>query len=317
MSSWRTKLLVGVAGVSGGYALLPYDSPLRRTARSTRFGLITTLEYKRLKWRGLDEDKDELSKVHSSTARRLYTLCAEQGGIYTKMGQHISTVGRSIPQEYATELAKLKDQAKYDAFDDVKRTIREDFHAPIDTIFSSFDEVPIASASLAQVHHAILRHTEEPVAVKVQHPRVRASIASDLRTFKFVTNVLVPYFFDGLDLHWVVEEFERDLRMELDFRIEANNAIRAMEAFRDDPLVKVPKIYSDLTSERVLTMEFIHGVKIEHLSEIPSAPKAKVIATLENAVAKMIFVDGFVHGDLHTGNMLITPNDETGRLLHS
>lgn len=64
-------------------------------------------------------------------------------------------------------------------------------------------------------------------------------------------------------------------------------------------------------------MEFIHGVKIEHLSEIPSAPKAKVIATLENAVAKMIFVDGFVHGDLHTGNMLITPNDETGRLLHS
>eukprot|EP00189_Rhodosorus_marinus_P008840 CAMPEP_0184753952 /NCGR_PEP_ID=MMETSP0315-20130426/44370_1 /TAXON_ID=101924 /ORGANISM="Rhodosorus marinus, Strain UTEX LB 2760" /LENGTH=586 /DNA_ID=CAMNT_0027233351 /DNA_START=185 /DNA_END=1947 /DNA_ORIENTATION=+ len=312
MSSWRARLLVGLAGVAGGYVLLPYDSPIRRTARSTRFGVITTLEYKRLKWRGLHEDKDELSKVHSNTARRLYTLCADQGGIYTKMGQHISTVGRSIPTEYATELAKLKDQAKYDSFDDVRKTIQEDFHAPIDTIFSSFDKVPIASASLAQVHHGVLQQTEQPVAVKVQHPRVHASIASDLRTFKFVTNVLVPYFFDGLDLHWIVEEFERDLRMELDFRVEANNAIRASEAFREDPLVKVPEIYAGLTSERVLTMEFIHGVKIEHLNEIPSAPKAKVIATLENAVAKMIFVDGFVHGDLHTGNMLITPNDKTG-----
>mmetsp|Transcript_7981 Transcript_7981/g.24053 ORF Transcript_7981/g.24053 Transcript_7981/m.24053 type:complete len:517 (-) Transcript_7981:1161-2711(-) len=310
MGFWRRGLLLVGTGCVGAYVLVPYDSPPRRVARTTSSLVVIGADYKILNWRGLNDDERALSTVHQRSAKRMYDLCAKQGGIFTKFGQHVSAADRAIPVEYKNELSKLQDQAASHTYKEMQSTFKREFNKYAEDIFSAFEERPIASASLAQVHRARLRENGAVVAVKVQHPRVRDSIPADLLSLRLLTAYIIPFLFEGLNLSWIVSEFEKNLGMELDFRIEAENAKRASLIFANNPNIKVPDVYPRLSSERILTMEFIEGVKIGDLHKLADVNAQKVADTLTEAFAQMVFVSGFLHGDPHEGNLLVRRNPE-------
>lgn len=144
-------LLLVAAGAGSSYYLVPFDHPFRRNARTATAVSLIGLDYKILKWRDRMEDPVVMDAAHARNAGRLFRLCADQGGVFTKFGQHVSTVGRTIPPAYKVALSRLKDQANYDEWSEIEETFQRELRRPVSDIFSRFDHVPVASASLAQV----------------------------------------------------------------------------------------------------------------------------------------------------------------------
>eukprot|EP00188_Purpureofilum_apyrenoidigerum_P005623 Plantae.Rhodophyta-Purpureofilum_apyrenoidigerum.ctg7509.p1 GENE.Plantae.Rhodophyta-Purpureofilum_apyrenoidigerum.ctg7509~~Plantae.Rhodophyta-Purpureofilum_apyrenoidigerum.ctg7509.p1 ORF type:complete len:514 (+),score=81.49 Plantae.Rhodophyta-Purpureofilum_apyrenoidigerum.ctg7509:154-1695(+) len=313
MGFWQRSLLVLGSGCAGAYVLVPYDSPPRRVARTLSNLVIVGADYKILNWRGLNDDNAVMSVAHERNAKRIYELCAKQGGIFTKFGQHVSAADRAIPSEYKKELSRLQDQATAHTYREMRETFKKELGMEPEDVFSRMSEKPIASASLAQVYKAKLKEDGAVVAVKMQHPRVRDSIPADLFSLRMLTNYIIPYLFDGLNFNWLVTEFEKNLGMELNFNIEADNAKRASAMFVNNPYIKIPNIYSHLSSERVLTMEFIEGVKISDLNKLQNVSAQNVADTLTEAFAQMVYVEGFLHGDPHEGNLLVQPDSENSK----
>ncbi|KAK1263358.1 hypothetical protein QJS04_geneDACA017505 [Acorus gramineus] len=199
-------------------------------------------------------------------------LCEANKGFYVKAGQFISSM-RRIPKEYSVTLSSLQDQAIPFHFEAIKKVIINNLHKEFSELFLSFDEQPVAAASIAQVHHALLKDKQE-VAIKV----------------------FPDYRFD-----WAVSEFEKTIAMELDFVQEAKNSERTAKNFEKKKFIRVPCVYWDLTTKQVLTMQFCDGHKVddvEYLKEIGINP-AKVAKALVELFAEMIFVHGFLHGDPH------------------
>ncbi len=197
-------------------------------------------------------------------------------------------------------------QAPQDAFHQVKRVVEQDLQAPLDTVFSSFDEQPIASASLAQVHLATLRSTGERVAVKVQHEGLRELSQVDISTIAFLVDT-VKRIFPKFEYTWLVDEIKHNLPRELDFRLEGQNCEKAGANFAQDDRVTVPKIYWEHTSARVLTMSFESGCYITNVPGIIAqglAP-ADVATVYSDLFSKQVFKFGFVHADPHAGNVLV------------
>jgi ubiquinone biosynthesis protein len=193
------------------------------------------------------------------------------------------------------------------------RTIEEDLHRPLREIFAEFAPVPLASASVAQVHKARLPDGRV-VAVKVRRPNLVELCTFDLAVMRTVAHwlgklpPLVP-----LQPESTVEEFGRAVFDQLDFLIEARNNRRFRENFRDEKEVIFPEVMAELSSERILCMSFIEGTKILGVGHTRSDPK-RIARLGMHALMKMIFEDGFVHADLHPGNILITTDDRVALL---
>ncbi|XP_020552103.1 uncharacterized aarF domain-containing protein kinase 1 isoform X3 [Sesamum indicum] len=178
--------------------------------------------------------------------------------------------------------------------------------------FLSFDEKPVAAASIAQVHHAVLKDHQE-VAVKVQYPGLEYQMKFDVTTMAFLSRS-VAWLFPEYRFEWMVSEFTKSIASELDFIQEAKNSERAANNFKKNRTVRIPRVYWDFTSRQVLTMQFCEGHKVndlEFLHRMGISP-LEVAKALVDVFAEMIFVHGFLHGDPHPGNILVSPQGRNG-----
>ncbi|XP_029123800.1 uncharacterized protein [Elaeis guineensis] len=258
-----------------------------------------------------NEYRIKLSEVHFRSARRLLRLCEANKGFYVKAGQFVSSL-RQVPKEYTSTLSSLQDQAIPCHFKDIKEVITKNLGKDLSEVFLAFDEQPIAAASIAQVHHGVLKDNKE-VAIKVQYPGLEQRMKIDITTMD-VLSKSVSWIFPDYRFERMVSQFERAMSLELDFIQEANNSERTARNFKKNSIIKIPHVYWDLTTRQVLTMQFCSGHKVDDLDFLKDSginPK-KVAKALMEVFAEMIFVHGFLHGDPHPGNILVSPEGRHG-----
>jgi len=241
------------------------------------------------------------------------SLFRRLGATFIKVGQIMSTRPDLLPPHVIAALSRLQDDVGPFPYHHVERTLAEDFGQPIASLYREFSPVPIASASVAQVHRARLP-SGQVVAVKVRRPDIEELCAFDLSVMSFYARVLelIPSLRLLAPLE-SVQQFGRAIAMQLDFTIEAQNNARFAKNFALLPEVIVPTLHPGLCSRRVLTMDFIEGQKI--LDCKGTQPERRALGELGfRVMLKMIFADGFVHADLHPGNLLVTPEGKIALL---
>ena len=244
----------------------------------------------------------------STVYERMRLALEDLGPTFVKFGQIMSTRTELLPPELIDELKKLQDHAKPVPFSEI-RAILDENCPDIDLWFSSIEEIPVASASIAQVHRAFLTDGT-PVAIKVQRPGIGEIIETDLTILQSMADRMEVVFPETrlYNPTGMVDDFAHQIVKELDFTRDGRNADRMARNFRDEPGIHFPKIYWEFTSPKVMVMEFIEGVRIDD----PEAIEGLGLDTHEigvrgfQAYLKMIFEDGFFHGDPHPGNLLVT-----------
>lgn len=247
-----------------------------------------------------------------SRAERVRMALEELGPTFIKMGQILSTRPDLLPVEFIRELGKLQDNVPPFGFDQAKKIIETELGAPLQDIFMNFDETPVASASLGQVHEALLAEDEE-VVVKVQRPGIRKTIEVDMEIMLHLATLMERHL-EGWNVHRptkVVEEFARTLEKEMDYTAEASHMQTFSKHFKGEHTVYVPKVYRGVTTDRVLTMEKIVGIKVSRIDllEKRGFDKEKIAARGADLIMKQIFVHGFFHADPHPGNIFILPDN--------
>eukprot|EP00794_Sanderia_malayensis_P020362 gene20362-22371_t len=278
-----------------------------RFGRAAFTVLSVIIDYKYVFWK-YDESSEkystEKSKCHLRSALKLRELCCINGGIFIKVGQHIGALDYLLPEEYVKTMKVLHTDAPPSSFEDVKQVVEEELNGKLD-MFISFSETPIGSASLAQVHKAALKDGRV-LALKVQHRDVRAHSIVDMTTIEFLAS-LVAKLFPEFRFTWLVEEIQRNLPLELDFDNEGKNCELLGRMLKKFPYLKVPKIHWDLTTNRLLAMEFCEGGRVDDPNYIEQIgiSKADLSSKLGTLYSEMIFVNGFVHCDPHPGNILV------------
>ena len=253
--------------------------------------------------------RERLKRLHVRNARLLREKMLEQRGVFIKIGQFLSSRVDLLPEEYTSELSKLQDQVPPAPFDEIRKRL-EDELGPMDQVFKDFTEVPIASASLGQVHRACLRDGT-CIAVKVQYPGIDEVIAADMRTVKTIMRLL-RFLYSQVNLDVIYEEFSRILTEELDYLREGKNAETFARNFADNPRITFPLVFWPFTTSKVLTLEYLEGIKITDVAEIDrqGIDRKEVSRRLAEAYAQMFFSDGFFHGDPHPGNIFVRQGPE-------
>ena len=240
---------------------------------------------------------------------RLREALEELGPVFVKFGQMLSTRPDLLPEDIAEELAKLQDQVPPFPGEDARVIVERALGAPIPVHFKEFDTLPIASASVAQVHIGRLNDGTE-VAVKVLRPGIEPIIERDIELLYALARLAVRYMPDGPRLRpvEVVDQFRKTLRAELDLRQEAGNASQLRANFAGTDLLYVPRVYWDLTRREVMVMERIHGIPISNIDELKRAG-IDMRRLAHNGVEiffTQAFRDGFFHADMHPGNIFVS-----------
>ena len=249
------------------------------------------------------ENKDEIGK-------KLLRCLINLGPGYIKFGQALSTRPDLVDKKTCEYLKKLQDDMEPFSSSIAKNIIEKENHDSIDNIFSSFNEKSIANASVAQVHTAILK-SGETVAIKILKPNIKEKLFKDFIFFYWVSKCLeiaIPNI-KRLKLSKNVEVLSEVSLNELDLTLEASAAEELSENFKDNPNYKVPKIYWELTSKNILVLEYIQGIRIDDINALKKANhNIKKITEIGTEVFFLqVFRDGFFHGDMHPGNILINP----------
>ncbi|CAN8238305.1 unnamed protein product [Cochlearia groenlandica] len=285
-----------------------------RSSRAIYAITLTVADYK-YNLRGFAAESDEylerLTEVHSRSARRILKLCESNKGFYVKAGQFVAAL-KLVPKEYSLALSSLQDQAVPCSFQDIKHVLTSNLGQNLSEIFLSFDEEPIAAASIAQVHHAVLKDHQE-VAVKVQYPGLKQNMKLDTTIMSFLSKS-VAKIFPEYRFEWLVYEFVKSISQELDFIQEAKNSERIAKNFKHNRMITVPTVFWEFTTRQVLTMQFCKGFKVDDVESLKSTNLSpqKVAKLLVEVFAEMIFVHGFIHGDPHPGNILVSPGGKNG-----
>lgn len=262
-------------------------------------------------WRRLFPKRGGTSVLVTTRYERIRMVCEELGPTFVKFAQIISNRPDLLPQDLIIELEKLQDNVPPFSEDLVLQKIEREFDKSLDTMFRHIDTTPIASASLSQVHRAVLV-TGEEVALKVQRPGIRKVITADIAILKDIA-VLASKRFPEVALMRpleLIDTFERAMRKELNFIVEASSIKRFTNNFEGESDIYIPKVYSQYSSSKVLCLEYIDGVKISNLEAI----KAMDIDTMWLAKRgvelyfKQIFEHGFFHADPHPGNLFVLKN---------
>ena len=245
-------------------------------------------------------------------AERVRLILEELGPTFVKFGQVLSTRPDLIPVEFIRELAKLQDRVPPCDIEAVRQVIVDELGRAPEALFASFEATPEASASIGQVHRAVLPGGEQ-VAVKVQRPGIRPVIEVDLEILLHLATLAERHVTE-IALHRpvrIVEEFAKTLERELDYRLEAANIMRMARLFLDDPTVYLPAVYNDYSSGRVLTCEYVPGIKISDTEALDAAGLDRRLITRRGAdlVLKQVFVHGFFHADPHPGNIFVLPEN--------
>jgi ubiquinone biosynthesis protein len=251
----------------------------------------------------LPEDTPELT-----TPAKVCLMLEELGPTYVKMGQIVSSQASVVPADWETELEKLQSDVPPFPGSQVREILQEELGASPEQLYATFDIEPLAAASTAQVHRATL-FSGEQVVVKVQRPGIPAQMKADLGIMQRAAAVAARRSeqLRAIDLEGMIDQFSDSVLAELDLLGEAYNALQLTENMAGVEGVHIPRVYPELSTSRVLTMEFIQGVKISDIAAIEAAGLARelVARNAMRAVIKQLLIDGFFHADPHPGNILV------------
>lgn len=234
----------------------------------------------------------------------------ELGPTFVKIGQLLSTRPDLMPPEYIEEFKKLQDDVRPEKPEDIKAVVEESLKSPIERLFSSFEEKAAASASVAEVHRAVLPGGED-VVVKVRRPGVRDTILEDIGILRFLfRSKRLSSLFSFVNVRGILDELERNARLELDFSNEAANIKKFRENNADVKCVTAPRVFDDYTTEQTIVMEYIDGIKINDAAALDAEgfDRDDIGRKLANNYVKQIFGDGFFHADPHPGNLMVSGN---------
>lgn len=254
-----------------------------------------------------DEYLNALSKTHKQAAEITLNALRKNGGIYIKLGQHISAMTYLLPFEWTETMICLQSECPESTLEELIEMFENDTGEKFNDYFESFESKPIGVASLAQVHKAKLKENGQEVAVKLQHPSLSKFVPLDVALTQFVFDMMYKVFPD-YPLTWLGEEMQESIFVELDFRYEAQNAKKTADYFKDYlklTALRIPNVYTALP--RILVMEFIGGARLDDLKYIDShnISRSEICGCLAHIFNNMIFKSGFVHCDPHHGNIAI------------
>jgi ubiquinone biosynthesis protein len=291
----------GAAGPRGNLARF---SEIGRVLIRHGFGFVFDVRRDRREKKGLQEF------LAPNFGVRLRRTLDDLGPTFVKFGQLLSTRSDILPEGVLVELQRLQDTVKPMPAGVAQAILEGELGAPVEEVFEAFDPVPLGSASIGQVHRAVLRGGDV-VAIKVRRPEAPARVESDLRLMREFADFLDRRFGRRIfiDVRALVAEFEGVIRRELDYASEAENARRFAANFADTPVV-IPEIYLDLSTSKVLTMEYVEGTRFHDIRPLLLTPseRRRVASMGADAIFRMAFEDGFFHGDPHPGNLILTPD---------
>ena len=238
------------------------------------------------------------------------------GPTFVKFGQLLSLRPDLVPKEYSEEFEKLQDHVPSFSYRQVKKIVESELGRPLGKLFKSFDQKPLASASIAQVHRAVLK-TGAKVVVKVQRPNLKEIIDTDLDILFHLAQTLEKHFSTMKNYHPVdvVKEFSLWTRKELNFEIEAGNAAVLREKLRNNKEILIPKVYPALSSKRVLTMDFVSGVKLNDLNALDrfKLNRKNLVMNYVTSILEQALLHGLFHADPHPANIFVQKN---GKLVY-
>jgi ubiquinone biosynthesis protein len=242
------------------------------------------------------------------TAARFRTLLAELGPTFTKLGQLLSTRPDLLPAHWVEELETLQDDCPPVPLAEIRKEIERGLGRPVETCFASLDERPLASASIAQVHLATT-HGGARVVVKVQRPRIRERIDSDLALLYYLAQLLEAVVEETgvYTPTGIIEEFDRTVHEELDFGNEARNATEMAKSARERKFLVIPRVHAELSSATVLTLDYVEGTKVSEVTAEAGFDLERIARNVIEAAFRQLFEDGLFHGDPHPGNILVLP----------
>lgn len=252
---------------------------------------------------------DDVARRAKPVAVRFAAVLEDLGPTFVKLGQILSTRADLLPPDFIAALSHLQDEVAPFGADEVRRTLREAWGKDAADAVASFDETPMASASMAQVHAARLKDGTD-VVIKIQRPGITDQVKSDSEILVIIAQLLERVVEEASTYRAVdlVSEFKDALAQELDFRLEAKNLQAFAKKNEGRAGIHVPRFYPELSGRTVLVMERIHGKRITDLQPDP-VRSAKVIERLVEVAFEHVFVDGLFHGDPHPGNLLVDDDD--------
>lgn len=288
--------------------------PRSRLLRFVRVGIVLArvyFGYKRIglmqKWRGEEWGEERRQRHHRWSADQLYHAAVQNQGLLIKTAQFLSSRPDIVPDEYIEVLSGLQDEVPPEPVDVVRGLIETELGRPLEAVFREFEPQPVAAASLAQVHRAVLQDGRV-VAVKVQYPGIERLVTDDLKNNDLFIHILGKLD-HTLDFSFISEEMNKMIPLELDFIHEGKSAELIAANFTGVEDIVVPEVYWEYTTRRVLVMQYLDGVKITDaeglaVQGIDSADVAKVLVV---AFSEMLLQHGLFHADPHPGNLLVAP----------
>jgi ubiquinone biosynthesis protein len=288
----------------------PIKAVKRRGRRVSRYAQITRIAIRNGLGPslGLGRHSEDGEARQVPFARRLRHSLDECGGMFVKMGQVASTRSDLVSPPVAEELSHLQDHVAPAPPEGVRELLEDELDAPVDEVFAEFDWKPLAAASIGQVHRARL-HGGQQVVVKVQRPGIANSVNRDLDVLNELATMVEQRTTWGADYHVsdLADEFAERLREELDFEIEARNASDISANLDDDTDVRIPAVFHDLTSRRVLVMEWLDGVSVRETDEIDDlgVDRRQLAEDLLRCMLQQMLIDAQYHADPHPGNVMV------------
>jgi predicted unusual protein kinase regulating ubiquinone biosynthesis (AarF/ABC1/UbiB family) len=262
--------------------------------------------------RGEEASEEAMARRQLETAKQIVAVLGTMKGAAMKLGQVMSfldvgLVAEAHRDEFQRELAKLRDAAPTVSFKQMKRVIEEDLEEPVSKIFASFEEEPIAAASIGQVYRATLKDEGREVAVKVQYPGVAGAVRADLQNLDMLMRLL-KRMTPGMDVKAIAEEIKERIGEELDYELEAQNQRALARIFSGHPFIVVPDVISGLSRERVLVSDYVTGVGFEELKRRPQAERNRIGEIIFRFFLGCLYRHRQFSGDPHPGNFLLQPD---------
>jgi ubiquinone biosynthesis protein len=265
-----------------------------------------------------------LREIHSFSKMERATLPShfrqaleELGPAFVKLGQVLSTRPDLLPPDYIQELSRLQDNVQPVSWNEIEKVIEEELNRPLADVFDEINTVPLASASLAQVHRAKLT-TRELVVLKVQRPNILRTLHTDLEIIHDIARYVQNHTPLGqvYDLVEIAEDFADTLNRELDYESEGRNADRFRQSFAGEPGVYIPWVYWEHTTKRLLILEYLEGIKIDQIEVIDAAgyDRDKIANQAARMIIQEVLQDGFFHADPHPGNFIVMENNVLGAM---
>jgi ubiquinone biosynthesis protein len=297
----------------GGSRNLGRLSEIAQVAARHGFGYVLRRNRRGDLLPGRNGDEGELAG--SDRGRRLREMLDELGPTFVKFGQLLSTRPDVVPPDIVAELRGLQDNVKPFPFEQVREVVEAELGLTVEQAFLEFDEVAIASASIGQVHRAVLPDGQE-VAVKVQRPTAAGQIEADLGLLYQAARLLKERVraLEFMDPRELVDEFATSIRLELDYGHEARNADAFHQNFDGDAAVVVPRVIRQYSSGRILTLEYLHGTKVSELELASMEPHARrdIAYRMADTWMTMVFRHGFFHSDPHPANIFVLDTGQLG-----